>query len=398
MCGTQPRTDTYTFAGEDSGSPVARDAPEAVDEEPPRGRGAARRGRSARAGVLAPTLLAFVASAWSSSAVYLRQRLRRRRGRPAAPAQAAPAGRRRRALGPRLALVAAAALLAGRVARRSPPPPSWPCWPWSRRTSCCRSPTRCWLKHEPVLDLAMSPPASCCARSPVVSRAGPADLAVVPAGRRLRVAVHRRGQALLRAAHAGQRGGHPALPGPLHRHLPPFVWSIAAAATLMSYCLWAFEMADGARRAVAHVSIAPFVVGLLRYAVDIDAGEAAEPEDIVLGRPVLQVHRRALAGPRLPRGARCLSVGGAACLTGWGRTAPTARHGRAPDPGGDVAGAGRRRRAARRDRPRPRPLLRRRRAERRRRRCSLPLPGRIDARRRPPATVARVGRAPACTT
>jgi decaprenyl-phosphate phosphoribosyltransferase len=36
------------------------------------------------------------------------------------------------------------------------------------------------------------------------------------------------------------------------------------------------------------LSIAPFVVGLLRYAVDIDAGEAAEPEDLVWGDRVLQ--------------------------------------------------------------------------------------------------------------
>ena len=36
------------------------------------------------------------------------------------------------------------------------------------------------------------------------------------------------------------------------------------------------------------LSILPFVVGLLRYAVDIDAGKAAEPEDIVWGDRVLQ--------------------------------------------------------------------------------------------------------------
>ena len=67
-----------------------------------------------------------------------------------------------------------------------------------------------------------------------------------------------------------------------------FVWSIAAAATVMSYSLWAFEMSADVAIPWHTISIAPFVIGLLRYAVDIDAGTAAEPEDIVWGDRVLQ--------------------------------------------------------------------------------------------------------------
>jgi decaprenyl-phosphate phosphoribosyltransferase len=37
------------------------------------------------------------------------------------------------------------------------------------------------------------------------------------------------------------------------------------------------------------VSIAPFVLGLLRYAVDVDRGEAGAPEDLVLRDRVLPV-------------------------------------------------------------------------------------------------------------
>jgi decaprenyl-phosphate phosphoribosyltransferase len=33
----------------------------------------------------------------------------------------------------------------------------------------------------------------------------------------------------------------------------------------------------------AQLSVAPFVVGILRYAVDIDRGSAGAPEDVVLG-------------------------------------------------------------------------------------------------------------------
>ena len=68
-----------------------------------------------------------------------------------------------------------------------------------------------------------------------------------------------------------------------------FVWSMAAAATLMSYSLWAFENTSDVEIPWHTISIAAFVIGMLRYAVDIDAGTAAEPEDIVFGDRVLQL-------------------------------------------------------------------------------------------------------------
>lgn len=67
-----------------------------------------------------------------------------------------------------------------------------------------------------------------------------------------------------------------------------FVWSMAAAGTVMSYALWAFEVSPQHGVPWQTISIAPFVMGLLRYAVDIDAGTAAEPEDIVLADRVLE--------------------------------------------------------------------------------------------------------------
>ncbi len=68
-----------------------------------------------------------------------------------------------------------------------------------------------------------------------------------------------------------------------------FVWSLAAAVTITAYSLWAFEISTGAEINWQAISIAPFVIGLLRYAVDIDLGGAGEPEDVVLRDPVLQV-------------------------------------------------------------------------------------------------------------
>lgn len=67
-----------------------------------------------------------------------------------------------------------------------------------------------------------------------------------------------------------------------------FVWSIAAAVTVAAYSLWAFENAAPTGVPWHPLSILPFVVGLLRYAVDVDAGRAAEPEDIVWGDRLLQ--------------------------------------------------------------------------------------------------------------
>lgn len=69
-----------------------------------------------------------------------------------------------------------------------------------------------------------------------------------------------------------------------------FVWSLAAAVTVTAYSLWAFDIrAERPGVPWEALSIAPFVLGMLRYAVDIDAGTAGEPEDIVLADRVLQV-------------------------------------------------------------------------------------------------------------
>lgn len=59
-----------------------------------------------------------------------------------------------------------------------------------------------------------------------------------------------------------------------------FVWSAAAGASITFYALWAFEnRVDGLPWAA--LSVAPFTLGLLRYAVDVDRGLAGSPEEIV---------------------------------------------------------------------------------------------------------------------
>ena len=70
-----------------------------------------------------------------------------------------------------------------------------------------------------------------------------------------------------------------------------FVWATSAAVTIAGYCLWAFEVAGTADAIAwaAQVSVIPFVLGILRYAMDVDRGSAEAPEEVILGDRVLIV-------------------------------------------------------------------------------------------------------------
>lgn len=68
-----------------------------------------------------------------------------------------------------------------------------------------------------------------------------------------------------------------------------FVWGLAAGVTVTAYCLWAFEVGGAGSGSWAAWSVAPFVLAILRYAVDIDAGRAEAPEDVALRDRTLQV-------------------------------------------------------------------------------------------------------------
>jgi decaprenyl-phosphate phosphoribosyltransferase len=69
-----------------------------------------------------------------------------------------------------------------------------------------------------------------------------------------------------------------------------FVWTLSATVLIMTYGLWAFEIRNAHHNSVwSVISIVPFVVAVLRYAVDVDGGNGGEPEEIALGDRVLQV-------------------------------------------------------------------------------------------------------------
>ena len=61
-----------------------------------------------------------------------------------------------------------------------------------------------------------------------------------------------------------------------------FVWTLSAGVLVTTYSLWAFALRQISSNEWSVVSIVPFVMALLRYAVDVDSGAAGEPEEIVL--------------------------------------------------------------------------------------------------------------------
>jgi len=138
-----------------------------------------------------------------------------------------------------------------------------------------------WFKHEPVIDLAV---VSTGFLMRAVAGGVAADLRisqwfllVAGFGSLFVVSGKRYSELHTLGSEAGTRRS-------LIRYTPTylrFVWGISAAAAVMSYSLWAFEMQQSTGLPWHALSIAPFVMALLRYAVDIDAGMAAEPEDII---------------------------------------------------------------------------------------------------------------------
>ncbi|MFE3289573.1 decaprenyl-phosphate phosphoribosyltransferase [Rhodococcus sp. NPDC059234] len=68
-----------------------------------------------------------------------------------------------------------------------------------------------------------------------------------------------------------------------------FVWTLSATAVVICYGLWAFEQDRAHASNWFAISMIPFTIAILRYAVDVDGGEAGEPEEIALGDRVLQL-------------------------------------------------------------------------------------------------------------
>lgn len=89
--------------------------------------------------------------------------------------------------------------------------------------------------------------------------------------------------------HIGDASTRPALAEYSLEYLR-FVWTMSAAVAVGAYCLWAFEHpASDSGVPWWGLSIAPFVIALMRYALLVERGEASSPEEVVLGDRTLQL-------------------------------------------------------------------------------------------------------------
>lgn len=70
-----------------------------------------------------------------------------------------------------------------------------------------------------------------------------------------------------------------------------YIRSLSSGVALLAYCLWAFEKADVADSWVPwfQLSILPFVLIILRYALVLETEDRRGPEEIVLGDRQLQI-------------------------------------------------------------------------------------------------------------
>jgi decaprenyl-phosphate phosphoribosyltransferase len=71
-----------------------------------------------------------------------------------------------------------------------------------------------------------------------------------------------------------------------------YLRSVTSGAVLVAYCLWAFEKAETVAATTVpwyQLSILPFVMAVLRYALVLDQGRGSAPEEIILGDRPLQL-------------------------------------------------------------------------------------------------------------
>lgn len=144
-----------------------------------------------------------------------------------------------------------------------------------------------WLKHEPVIDLvAVAAGFVLRALAGAAATGIPTSswfLVVVSLGSLFMVAGKREAE-LRNAAHDQKTRST------LQAYTIPFlnyVQSASTGALLVAYSLWAFEGHTGLTRTLSGLSILPFSVAILRYAMLVDSGRGEAPEDAVVSDRIL---------------------------------------------------------------------------------------------------------------
>jgi len=239
-----------------------------------------------RPGVLVPTLVAFVALCLASSATYLvndSRDINSDRTHPTMqfrPQAAGHLSRRTALVGASVLIVVALALALSTTRALALTVAAY------LVLTLCYS---LWLKSEPVIELALLTAgfllraiAGGAATGIAISNwflivAGFGSL-FMAVGKRYSELLHQGPTTPTRASLAG--------------YSPEFLrWAsgVSASVAITAYCVWAFEVAARSSSTLpwAQLSVIPFVLALLRYAVRIDAGDAEAPEEAVLGDRVL---------------------------------------------------------------------------------------------------------------
>lgn len=146
-----------------------------------------------------------------------------------------------------------------------------------------------WLKQEAVLDLA-------CVASGFVLRTiaggvavgvtiSPWFLIVAGSASLFMVTGKRHAEMVELGEHAG---GHRLTLDMYSRGFLSYVRAVASSVTVLAYCLWAFEKSSTVGSPLwFELSIVPFVLGILRYALLLEQGRGGAPEELVLSDRVL---------------------------------------------------------------------------------------------------------------
>ena len=152
-----------------------------------------------------------------------------------------------------------------------------------------------WLKHEPVFDIAA-------VASGFIIRAIAGGLAasvplsdwflIVASFGSLFIVVGKRYAEQLGLG--DEAADHRATLGTYTVAYLRYVGAVSSAVAIAGYCLWAFEKASPNGHVVTgaiwfQLSVAPFVLAILRYALVLESGAGGAPEDVVLGDRPIQV-------------------------------------------------------------------------------------------------------------
>lgn len=142
-----------------------------------------------------------------------------------------------------------------------------------------------WLKHMPILDIVAV------AAGFVLRAIGGATATGLPISEWFFIVTSFGALFMVTGKRAGERAElgedaatiRPALAAYTPQYLN-YLKAVFSAGTLITYCLWAFASAQESTNGsvLFQLSIVPFAIAILRYALLLEQGKGAEPENLVL--------------------------------------------------------------------------------------------------------------------